>query len=309
MHGFFAAQGILTAEGGKASHAALVARGMGKPCVAGASALRIDLEARRAARGRHRAARGRPDRDRRLDRPGDRRRRAARRARGRRRTSRPCSAGPTRSRRLGVRANADTPEDARRAREFGAEGIGLCRTEHMFMAADRQPKMQAMIMAESADDRRAALAELLPLQQRGLRGPVRGDGRPAGDHPAARPAAARVPAQRRGARGRARARARASGRATCAGSSARSTACARSRRPTRCSARAARGWGSSRRRSTTCRSRRSSPPRARCASGTGEPPQVEIMLPLVAYEQEVADPARARRARDRRDGRRATCGR
>jgi pyruvate,orthophosphate dikinase len=66
---------------------------------------------------------------------------------------------------LGVRANADTPEDAARAREFGAEGIGLCRTEHMFMAEDRQPKMRAMIMAESEDERRAALDELLPLQQ------------------------------------------------------------------------------------------------------------------------------------------------
>src|SRR3954452_23124833 len=66
---------------------------------------------------------------------------------------------------LGVRANAETAEDARRAREFGAEGIGLCRTEHMFMAADRQPKMRAMIMAESEEDRRAALEELLPLQQ------------------------------------------------------------------------------------------------------------------------------------------------
>ena len=73
-------------------------------------------------------------------------------------------------RRLGVRANADTPEDARRAREFGAEGIGLCRTEHMFMAADRQPKMQAMIMGESGEDRRAALAELLPLQTEDFEG-------------------------------------------------------------------------------------------------------------------------------------------
>ena len=69
-----------------------------------------------------------------------------------------------------MRANADTPEDAARARELGAEGIGLCRTEHMFMAADRQPKMRAMIMAESTDDRRAALAELLPLQQRDFEG-------------------------------------------------------------------------------------------------------------------------------------------
>ena len=73
-------------------------------------------------------------------------------------------------RRLGVRANADTPEDARRARAFGAEGIGLCRTEHMFMAADRQPKMQAVIMADDDEGRRAALDELLPLQQADFEG-------------------------------------------------------------------------------------------------------------------------------------------
>ena len=71
---------------------------------------------------------------------------------------------------LGVRANADTPEDARRARAFGAEGVGLCRTEHMFMAADRQPKMQAMIMADDEAGRRAALDELLPLQQADFEG-------------------------------------------------------------------------------------------------------------------------------------------
>jgi pyruvate,orthophosphate dikinase len=73
-------------------------------------------------------------------------------------------------RRLGVRTNADTPEDARKAREFGAEGIGLCRTEHMFMAADRQPKMRTMIMARSEEDRRAALDELLPHQQEDFEG-------------------------------------------------------------------------------------------------------------------------------------------
>ena len=71
---------------------------------------------------------------------------------------------------LGVRTNADTPTDARRARELGAEGIGLCRTEHMFMAEDRQPKMRAMIMADTLEDRRAALAELLPLQQEDFEG-------------------------------------------------------------------------------------------------------------------------------------------
>ena len=73
-------------------------------------------------------------------------------------------------RRLEVRTNADTPEDARKARELGAEGIGLCRTEHMFMAEDRQPKMRTMIMADGASSRRDALAELLPLQQEDFEG-------------------------------------------------------------------------------------------------------------------------------------------
>ena len=169
VHGFFAAQGILTAEGGKASHAALVARGMGKPCVAGASALRIDLEAGVLRVG-----------DTELH-EGDRI--AIDGSTGQVTADDVPLAEPETSeefetvlgwadelRRLGVRANADTPEDAARARELGAEGIGLCRTEHMFMAADRQPKMQAMIMAESTDDRRAALAELLPLQQHDFEG-------------------------------------------------------------------------------------------------------------------------------------------
>src|SRR5439155_9958064 len=73
-------------------------------------------------------------------------------------------------RKTGVRANADAPADARKAREFGAEGIGLCRTEHMFMQVDRLPKMRAMIMAESEPERRAALAELLPLQRQDFEG-------------------------------------------------------------------------------------------------------------------------------------------
>jgi pyruvate,orthophosphate dikinase len=169
VHGFFAAQGILTAEGGKASHAALVARGMGKPCVAGARALRIDLEKGVLRAGEKELHEGDliaidgstgqvtaddvPLSDPEVDPNFD-----------------TVLGWADRFRRLGVRANADTPEDARRAREFGAEGIGLCRTEHMFMAADRQPKMQAMIMAESGDDRRAALAELLPLQEQDFEG-------------------------------------------------------------------------------------------------------------------------------------------
>ena len=167
--GFHAATGILTSEGGKASHAALVARGMGRPAVVGAQALRIDLlEKTVHANGS-------------VLREGDR-----------------IAIDGTRGvvtiddvpliaaqmddnfeqvlswadevRRLGVRTNADTPEDARRARELGAEGIGLCRTEHMFMAEDRQPKMRAMIMADDTASRRTALAELLPLQQEDFEG-------------------------------------------------------------------------------------------------------------------------------------------
>jgi pyruvate, orthophosphate dikinase len=167
--GFHAAKGILTAEGGKASHAALVARGMGKPAVTGAAALEIDLHGRTVSVDGTRLGEGDL-------------------------IAIDGSAGVVTAddvpleapevsdhfetvlgwadelRSLGVRTNADTPEDARRAREFGAEGIGLCRTEHMFMAEDRQPKMRAMIMAESEEDRRAALGELLPLQQADFEG-------------------------------------------------------------------------------------------------------------------------------------------
>jgi len=169
VHGFFAAQGILTAEGGKASHAALVARGMGKPCVAGASAMQVDLD-----RGELRVG------DTKL---GEGDLIAIDGSTGRVSADDVPLAPPQvdehfdtvlgwadEIRRLGVRANADTPEDARRAREFGAEGIGLCRTEHMFMAADRQPTMQAMILASSAEDRRSALNRLLPMQREDFEG-------------------------------------------------------------------------------------------------------------------------------------------
>jgi pyruvate,orthophosphate dikinase len=162
--GFHVAKAILTSEGGKASHAALVARGMGVPAVTGASVaidaqaeeLRIDGRVFRA--GDQIGVDGSEGA---VVEPGAR------------------LLEPTIDenfervlewsddlRRLRVRANADTPRDARRARELGAEGIGLCRTEHMFMAKDRQPKMRAMIMASDSDGRRAALEELLPLQER-----------------------------------------------------------------------------------------------------------------------------------------------
>jgi pyruvate,orthophosphate dikinase len=167
--GFFAARGILTSEGGKASHAALVARGMGRPCVCGASDLDIDVGAEEVRvngtvlhAGDLIAIDGTsgvvtvddvPLVDPEVD---DNFETVLRWA--------------DEIRHLGVRTNADAPDDAKKAREFGAEGIGLCRTEHMFMAADRQPKMRAMIMAETEEDRRAALGELLPHQQEDFEG-------------------------------------------------------------------------------------------------------------------------------------------
>jgi pyruvate,orthophosphate dikinase len=167
--GFHAAKGILTSEGGKASHAALVARGMGKPCVSGAGTLEIDLHAKTlSANG---TTLGEGDLI------------AIDGSAGVCTTEDVPLEDPTVSdefetvlrwadelRTLGVRTNADTPEDAAKAREFGAEGIGLCRTEHMFMAADRAPKMRAMIMAETEEERRAALEHLLPLQQEDFEG-------------------------------------------------------------------------------------------------------------------------------------------
>jgi pyruvate,orthophosphate dikinase len=167
--GFHAAKGILTSEGGKASHAALVARGMGRPAVVGVEALVIDLKAKRISVNGTSVGEG--DRiaidgtkgcvslddvplvDAEINRNFE-----------------TVLEWADDVRRLGVRANADTPEDAARARELGAHGIGLCRTEHMFMAEDRQPKMRAMIMAHTTEDRRAALAELLPLQQQDFEG-------------------------------------------------------------------------------------------------------------------------------------------
>src|SRR5215217_5400676 len=167
--GFHAAKGILTSEGGKASHAALVARGMGRPAVVGASALKIDLGAKtisvdgtQLSEGDFIAIDGTkgcvtaedvPLIDARVDEYFDR-----------------VLEWADELRRLKVRANADDPPGAKKARELGAEGIGLCRTEHMFMAEDRQPKMRAMIMADDEDSRREALAELLPHQQEDFEG-------------------------------------------------------------------------------------------------------------------------------------------
>jgi pyruvate,orthophosphate dikinase len=164
IHGFFAAQGILTSRGGKTSHAAVVARGMGKPCVAGAEGIVVDVTARLAYVGEHILHEGDTIT---LD-------------------------GATGEVYLGaiptipahfsdylvemlqwadevadlrVMANADTPDAARQAREFGAMGIGLCRTERMFNATDRLPIVIDMILANNEADRKAALERLLPIQR------------------------------------------------------------------------------------------------------------------------------------------------
>ncbi|MGZ4273894.1 MAG: pyruvate, phosphate dikinase, partial [Solirubrobacteraceae bacterium] len=167
--GFHAARGILTSEGGKASHAALVARGMGRPAVVGAQALEIDLVAKTVSvngtklhEGDRIAIDGTKGQVTTDDVPLVEARVDA--------NFEQVLEWADELRRLDVRTNADTPADAKRARELGAQGIGLCRTEHMFMAENRQPKMRAMIMADDRDSRRAALAELLPLQQEDFEG-------------------------------------------------------------------------------------------------------------------------------------------
>ncbi len=161
-----AAQGILTARGGLVSHAAVVARGWGKPAVVGAEALRIGGPFGRAwATSRWPRATGSrstaPTGTVVLG-PG-----AADGGRAQPPSSSPSWSGPTRSARghLEVRANADTGADAANARRLGAEGIGLCRTEHMFLAEDRLPIVRRMILADTPEEEKAALEELRVAQR------------------------------------------------------------------------------------------------------------------------------------------------
>jgi len=164
IHGLIQAKGILTAHGGMTSHAAVVARGMGKPCVAGCDGLTIDLGSRTLTIGGRKLSEGDvitidggsgnviigavelvpPQINEDFE---------------------TILGWADELRRLKVRANADTPDDAAKARDFGAQGIGLCRTEHMFMAEDRLPVVREMIMASGEEERRAALDKLLPHQQ------------------------------------------------------------------------------------------------------------------------------------------------
>jgi pyruvate, orthophosphate dikinase len=164
IHGLAAAKGILTAHGGMASHAAVVARGMGKPCIAGCDTLRIDEQAGLCTIGAVEVREGEQ-----LTIDGSTGRVILGTAPlvepGANANLETILAWADSARRLGVRANADTPTDARRAREFGAEGIGLCRTEHMFFGEERLPVVQEMILAADEPARRAALDRLLPFQQ------------------------------------------------------------------------------------------------------------------------------------------------
>ena len=166
VHGMIASRGVLTAKGGATSHAAVVARGMGKPCVAGCEALEIDrrnkvlrIDEREFHEGDWLTIDGSTGnvivgKLALIDAP----------------TTLPdwlatFLSWADKLRRLEVWANADTPEDARKARELGAEGIGLCRTEHMFMQPDRLPIVQQMIMANTPQARELALEKLLPIQR------------------------------------------------------------------------------------------------------------------------------------------------
>ena len=164
IHGMHAARGILTARGGMTSHAAVVARGMGRPCVSGASAVSINMADRTLHIGSRQLKEGDV-----ITLDGA----TGQIMNGRVPTIEPELAGDfgvlmewaDKHRRMGVRTNAETPEDCRTARGFGAEGIGLCRTEHMFFDAARISAVRAMILAESEEGRRAALARLLPEQR------------------------------------------------------------------------------------------------------------------------------------------------
>jgi pyruvate,orthophosphate dikinase len=164
IHGMHAAEGILTTRGGMTSHAAVVARGMGKPCVSGAGSIRVDYAAQSMTAGNATLKRGDI-----VTIDGSTGQVLA----GRVRMIEPALSSEfgtlmgwaDKARRLGVRANADTPADARLAIKFGAEGIGLCRTEHMFFDEDRIRAVREMILADTEEHRRAAIAKLLPMQR------------------------------------------------------------------------------------------------------------------------------------------------
>lgn len=165
IHGLIQAQGVLTSRGGMTSHAAVVARGMGKPCVAGCESIEVNLEEKSFSvkdkvihEGDFFTINGSTGevilgevkmKDPELN-----------------EEFKTLMVWANEIKKLGVRANADTPRDAKKAREFGATGIGLCRTEHMFMQSERLPIVQKMIMANTLEERKEALDKLLPIQRK-----------------------------------------------------------------------------------------------------------------------------------------------
>jgi len=172
IHGMAAAEGILTARGGMTSHAAIVSRGMGKCCIAGCEALKVDEKKKRF------------EVDGLVFKEGDfitLDGSAGRVIKGEVPTLEPELSSEFKKlmewadeiRTLGVRANADTPEDAKKARQLGAEGIGLCRTEHMFFGEERLPYVQKMILAEDEEGRKEALEKLEPMQREDFKGILR----------------------------------------------------------------------------------------------------------------------------------------
>ncbi|UMZ73096.1 pyruvate, phosphate dikinase [Natranaerofaba carboxydovora] len=164
IHGIVAAEGVLTSRGGMTSHAAVVARGMGKPCVSGCDAVSIDINKEVVQVDDTILKKGDL-----ISIDGA----TGNVIKGEVELIDPKLGGEFKEildwandmKGLAVWANADTPEDAKKAREFGAEGIGLCRTEHMFMAQERIPKVRRMIMSETEEQRKEALEDLLPLQE------------------------------------------------------------------------------------------------------------------------------------------------
>jgi len=164
VHGMIAAKGILTSTGGTASHAALVARGMGRPCIVGANEIEVDLRARQFSSNGTTISQGEE-----ITVDGT----TGNVYKGKVTTIEPKPSPEFKTllgwadeiRRLEVWANGDYPRDAEKARELGAQGIGLCRTEHMFMEEERLPIVQAMILAETTEEREEHLAKLLPLQR------------------------------------------------------------------------------------------------------------------------------------------------
>ncbi|MDA7948454.1 MAG: pyruvate, phosphate dikinase [Hyphomicrobiaceae bacterium] len=164
IHGMHAAAGILTTRGGMTSHAAVVARGMGRPCVSGAGTVHIDYEAQTMRSGGETLKKGDV-----ITIDGT----TGQVLKGEVAMLQPELTGDfatlmgwaDKVRRLGIRANADTPADAKQSRQFGAEGIGLCRTEHMFFEHERILAVREMILAETQEGRRAALEKILPMQR------------------------------------------------------------------------------------------------------------------------------------------------